>query len=72
MTRHRSPFGITCGLDFLILNNGSAEQALAVVELIDDLRGRICTHYQLALHVLQREQLAPSVNAHLTGAADPF
>ncbi|MBU7442260.1 hypothetical protein KRI00_33860 [Paraburkholderia fungorum] len=59
-------------VEFLILNNWSAEQALAVIELIDDLRGRICRHCQLALHELQREQLAPSVNAHLTGVDDPF
>ncbi len=51
MTRHQSSLGITCGLDFLILDNWSAEQALAIVEL-NDLRERICTYYQLALHEL--------------------
>ncbi|CAH2813607.1 MAG: hypothetical protein CBCREVIR_3800 [Candidatus Burkholderia crenata] len=72
MTRHQSPSGITCGLDFLIPDNWSAEQALAIVELIDDLRERICTHYQFALHELQREQRAPPVNARLTDVDDPF
>jgi hypothetical protein len=57
---------------FLIPDNWSADQALAVVELIDDLRERICMHYQLALHELQREQRAPPVNAHLTDVDDPF
>ena len=66
------PSGITHGLDFLIAENWSADQALAVVELIDDLRERICTHYQLALHELQREQRAPPVNAYLTDVDDPF
>jgi hypothetical protein len=50
MTRHHLPSGITSGLDFLsdrVLAN--TVQALAVVELIDDLRERICVHYQLPI-----------------------
>ena len=50
------PSGITCGLDFLIPDDWSAEQALAVFELIDDLRERICAHYQIPLQELLREQ----------------
>ncbi|OTP79057.1 hypothetical protein [Caballeronia sordidicola] len=72
MTRRQLPSGVTRGLDFLIPDNWSAEQAFAVVELIDDLRWRICAHYQLALHELQREQRAPPMNAHPTGVDDPF
>jgi hypothetical protein len=72
MTHSHLPSGTTHGLDFLIPDNWSADQALAVVELIDDLRERICTHYQLALHELQREQRAPPVNVHLTDIDDPF
>jgi hypothetical protein len=53
------PSGIIRGLDFLISDNWSAEQALAVVELLDDLRERICAHYQVALHELLREQVLP-------------
>jgi hypothetical protein len=53
------PSGIIHGLDFLLPDNWSAEQALAVVELLDDLRERICAHYQVALHELLREQFAP-------------
>ena len=34
----------------------TAQQALAVVELLDDLRDRICAHYQIPLHDLLREQ----------------
>ncbi|WP_328807177.1 hypothetical protein [Paraburkholderia elongata] len=56
----------------LIPDNWSADQALTVVELLDDLRERICTHYQLALHELQREQRVPPVNAHLNDIDDPF
>jgi hypothetical protein len=43
---------MTRGLDFLIPENGSPEQALAVVELIDDLRERI--------YILQHLLLFPS------------
>jgi hypothetical protein len=32
------------------------EQAQAVIELLDDLRDRICTHYQVQLIDLYREQ----------------
>jgi hypothetical protein len=49
------PSGIARGLDFLIPDNWSPEQALAVVELIEDLRWRICMHYYLALHDLLRK-----------------
>ncbi|MGF6300110.1 hypothetical protein OKW42_003440 [Paraburkholderia sp. WC7.3d] len=38
MTRHHRPSRTTSGLDFLIPDNWSADQALAVVELLDDLR----------------------------------
>jgi hypothetical protein len=37
MKRLQLPSGITHGLDFRIQDNWSAAQALAVVELIDDL-----------------------------------
>jgi len=72
MTRLHLPSGITCGLDFLIPDNWSADQALAVVELIDDLHERICMHYQVQLHEQLHEQRAPSVNAHLNDLDDPF
>ncbi|OXC79792.1 hypothetical protein [Caballeronia sordidicola] len=72
MTRLHLPSGITCGLDFLIPDNWSADQALAVIELIDDLRERICLHYQFALHELLHEQRAPPVNAHLNDVDDLF
>ncbi|WP_036025041.1 hypothetical protein [Paraburkholderia dilworthii] len=49
MTSLHLPSGITHGLDFLISDNWSADQALAVVELIDELRERIASHYQIPL-----------------------
>ena len=50
MTRLHLPPGITCRRDFLVPDNWFADQALAVTELIDDLRERICMRYQFALH----------------------
>jgi len=66
------PSGITHGLDFLIPENWSAEQALAVVELIDDLRECIAAHYQIPLHELLHEQRAPPDNPHPNDIDDPF
>jgi hypothetical protein len=63
--KHRPlPSDIIRGLDFLISDDWSAEQALAVVELLDDLRERICAHYQVALHELLREQRVLPDDSH--------
>jgi hypothetical protein len=72
MTRLHLPSGTTCGLDFQIPDDWSADQALAIIELLDDLRERICMHYQLVLHELQHEQRAGPVNPHLSNVDDPF
>ncbi|OXC75472.1 hypothetical protein [Caballeronia sordidicola] len=72
MTRLNLPSGITQGLNFLIPENWSADQALAVVELLDDLRERICMHYQLELLELQHQQRANPKNAHPNDVDDPF
>ena len=50
------PSGLTIGLDFLIACDWTPEQALAVVELLDDLRDRILRHYQLPIRELMREE----------------
>ncbi|CAH2778636.1 MAG: unnamed protein product [uncultured Caballeronia sp.] len=60
------------GLGFLIPDNWSAEQTPAIVGPIDALREPICSHCQLALHELRREQPAPPVNPHLADVDDPF
>lgn len=49
MRRHHQPSGLRDGLDLLIDPHWSPEQALAVIELLDDLRDRIWSHYELAL-----------------------
>jgi hypothetical protein len=72
MTRSHLPSGTTQGLDFLISDNWSADQALAVVELLDDLRERIAAHYQIPLNELLHKQRAPPDNPHPRDIDDPF
>ena len=50
------PSGLQRGIPFLVQDNWSAEQALAVIELLDDLREVIWQHYQFPLQELLREQ----------------
>jgi hypothetical protein len=56
MKTYHQPSGLTKGLDFLITYDWTPEQALAVVELLDDLRDRILLHYQLPIMELMREE----------------
>ena len=56
MNNYQQPSGLTIGLGFLIDDNWTAEQAWAVVELLDDLRGRIMSHYLILIQELQREE----------------
>ena len=48
--------GLNTGLDFLINKNWSPEQALAVFELLDDLRERIFNHYQIPIQEQLKQQ----------------
>lgn len=50
------PSGLQRGIPFIIPNDWSPEQALAVVELLDDLREVIWGRYQLQLYELLRQQ----------------
>jgi len=56
MKTYHQPSGLTKRLDFLIDCDWTPEQALAVVELLDDLRDRILRHYQLPIMELMREE----------------
>ena len=56
MKTYHQPSGLTRGLDFLIDCDWTPEQALAVVELLDDLRDRILRHYQLPIMELMHEE----------------
>jgi hypothetical protein len=43
------PSGLQRGLPFLIQDDWTPAQACAVLELLDDLREVICSHYQLQI-----------------------
>ena len=55
MRPHHLPSGLRGGLDFLSCADWTPDQALAIVELLDDLRDRIWAHYDLALFDLIRD-----------------
>ena len=59
------PSGISIGLPFTVDANWTPEQALAVWDLLDDLRDRVWIYYGLVIQNLMREQrvsMAPPVN----------
>jgi hypothetical protein len=60
------PSGLQHGIAFIIQEDWSPEQALAVVELLDDLREVIWNRYQLQLFELLREQH----DSHTASASD--
>jgi hypothetical protein len=47
--------GLKHGLSLFIDPNWSPAQAMAVIELLDDLRDLIWAHYEVALHNSYRE-----------------
>lgn len=49
------PSGLQRGIPFLVQEDWSPEQALAVIELLDDLREVIWQRYQIPLQELLRE-----------------
>ena len=57
MSKWHQPSGLSGGLPFTVDDNWTPEQALAVWELLDDLRDRVGTHYALVMQNLMREQL---------------
>ena len=56
MKKWHQPSGLSSGLSFKLDSKWTPEQAMAVWELLDDLRDRVGTHYGLALQKLMREQ----------------
>ncbi len=64
------PSGITHGIPLLIDANWSPKQAMAVVELLDDLREQIWRHYELHLHQTFRDKYIQN-NAGSTCNHDP-
>jgi hypothetical protein len=56
MNRVHQPSGLQRGIDLLIDPQWSPDQAMAVVELLDDLRDRIWRHYESILLEKYREE----------------
>jgi len=70
--RTHLPSGLSFGLDFLIDTTWSPEQALAVFELLSDLRARIWMRYGVELHELIREQRSPPTDADIDDVEGGF
>ncbi|MFH1869478.1 MAG: hypothetical protein ABIK82_09460 [Pseudomonadota bacterium] len=68
MKHLHQPSGLQRGLELLIDPHWSPEQAMAVVELLDDLRDRIWAHYDVALMTQFREE---RVTRHDVEITDP-
>ena len=67
------PSGLQCGIPFIIPDDWSPEQALAVFELLDDLRHIIWERYQLQIQELLQEQRCTNVasESDSIGESDP-
>jgi hypothetical protein len=66
--KHHQPSGLNDGLNLLIDPHWSPDQAMAVIELLEDLRERIWAHYEVALLTTLREE---RVTHHDVQTADP-
>ena len=60
------PSGLRRGLELLIDPGWSPEQALAVIELLDDLRDRIGAHYGRDLQQRLRDDRVTQHDANIT------
>lgn len=66
MKRYHQPSGIQRGLELLIDSDWSPDQALAVIELLDDLRDRIWSQYEIVLLNKFREERISHHDAEIT------
>lgn len=66
--KHYQPSGLNDGLNLLIDQHWSPGQAMAVIELLDDLRDRIWTHYEVTLLTQSRKE---RVTHHDVQTSDP-
>ena len=63
------PSGRQRGIPFILPEDWTPEQALAVFELLDDLRELIWDHYQIPIQDLLREQCQSPASADDSTAA---
>lgn len=66
MKPYHQPSGMQRGLELLIDSNWSPDQALAVIEMLDDLRDRIWSHYETVLLNKFREERVTHYDAEIT------
>lgn len=66
MKLHHQPSGLNRGLALFIDPQWSPEQAMAVIELLDDLRDRIWDHYEIALLDRHREERITDHNVEIS------
>lgn len=64
--------GLRQGIPFVINQNWTTEQAVAVVELLDDLREAIWNHYELQLYDYIREYRVTEAPVDPNDEFDPF
>jgi hypothetical protein len=64
MKNYYQPSGLNTGLDFLIDKNWTPEQALAVFELLDDLRDLIFNYYQHPIQELLKDKQGMGEEPH--------
>jgi hypothetical protein len=65
MKNYQQASGLITGLNFLISTDWTSEQAWAVVELLDDLRDRIMSHYLIPIQALLRKEYGMAVRRQL-------
>jgi len=70
------PSGLQTGIGLLIDKHWTAEQAAAVVEMLDDLREVIVRHYQLQIEEFMRQDRSPPFDSNSCvdkyGEGEPF
>ena len=64
------PSGLQRGIPFLIQEDWSPDQALAVIELLDDLRELIWQRYQMPIQDLLQEQRGTQDEANSVTISD--
>ena len=68
MKLYHPPSGIQQGHELQINPNWSPDQAMAVIELLDDLRDRIWSHYEI---VLQQKFHEERITEYDVNISDP-
>ena len=71
MKHWQLPSGLQRGLPLIVQRDWSPEQALAVIELLDDLRAVILNHYQPQILELMREQRGTDLDGSGDNGKDP-